>query len=68
MQVAQDPVGYGIVLRGDGPVFVKAVDPMGPAAKAGLKVPACFMLLYPILLQVQKARNDNMYVHVDLFL
>ena len=39
--MAQDPVGYGIVLRGDGPVFVKAVDPMGPAAKAGLKVPAC---------------------------
>ena len=26
------------MLRGDGPVFVKAVDPMGPAAKAGLKV------------------------------
>ena len=47
--MAQDPVGYGIVLRGDGPVFVKAVDPMGPAAKAGLKVPACFNLLYPIL-------------------
>ena len=65
--MAQDPVGYGIVLRGDGPVFVKAVDPMGPAAKAGLKVPACFMLLYPILL-VQEARNVNMYVPVDIFL
>ena len=26
------------MLRGEGPVFVKAVDPMGPAAKAGLKV------------------------------
>ena len=38
VRVAQDPVGYGIVLRGDGPVHVKVIDPMGPAAKAGLKV------------------------------
>jgi predicted metalloprotease with PDZ domain len=33
-----DPVGYGFVIRGEGPVFIKAVDPMGPAAAAGLKV------------------------------
>jgi S1-C subfamily serine protease len=38
VRVAQDPVGYGFVIRGDGPVYVKTVDPMGPAAKAGLRV------------------------------
>jgi len=38
IRIASDPVGYGFVIRGEGPVFVKTVDPMGPAAKAGLKV------------------------------
>ena len=31
-----DPVGF--VIRGNGPVYVKTVDPTGPAAQAGLKV------------------------------
>ena len=44
VRVAQDPVGYGIVLRGDGPVHVKVIDPLGPAAKAGLKVHVHFTL------------------------
>jgi hypothetical protein len=38
IRIASDPVGFGFVIRGDGPVFVKTVDPTGPAAKAGLKV------------------------------
>ena len=33
-----DPVGFGFVIRGNGPVYVKTVDPTGPAAQAGLKV------------------------------
>lgn len=36
--MTSDPVGYGFVIRGEGPVYVKTVDPMGPAAAAGLKV------------------------------
>lgn len=31
-------MGYGFIVRGEGPVFVKAIDPGGPAAAAGLKV------------------------------
>lgn len=38
LQITADSVGYGFIVRGDGPVFVKAVDPGGPAAAAGLKV------------------------------
>ncbi|XP_071835764.1 DEP domain-containing mTOR-interacting protein-like [Apostichopus japonicus] len=38
VEVIGDSVGYGFIVRGDGPVFVKAVDPGGPAAAAGLKV------------------------------
>ncbi|PIK37767.1 hypothetical protein BSL78_25392 [Apostichopus japonicus] len=37
VEVIGDSVGYGFIVRGDGPVFVKAVDPGGPAAAAGLK-------------------------------
>ncbi|KAJ8032781.1 DEP domain-containing mTOR-interacting protein [Holothuria leucospilota] len=38
VKIIADSVGYGFIVRGDGPVFVKAVDPGGPAAAAGLKV------------------------------
>lgn len=38
MQIASDPVGFGFVIRGEGPCYVKTVDPTGPAAGAGLKV------------------------------
>lgn len=38
VRIASDAVGFGFVIRGDGPVFVKTVDPTGPAASAGLKV------------------------------
>ena len=37
-QVTSDAVGFGFVLRGNCPTYVQAVDPMGPAAMAGLKV------------------------------
>ena len=33
-----DSVGFGFVVRGDGPCYVQTVDPSGPAASAGLKV------------------------------
>ncbi|XP_052777705.1 DEP domain-containing mTOR-interacting protein-like [Mya arenaria] len=38
IKVQSDPVGYGFVVRGNCPAYVQAVDPMGPAAAAGLKV------------------------------
>ncbi|KAK7490456.1 hypothetical protein BaRGS_00018242 [Batillaria attramentaria] len=34
----QDEVGYGFVLRGAAPCYVHTIDPLGPAAAAGLKV------------------------------
>lgn len=37
-QIHGDPVGYGFVIRGSSPTYVQAVDPMGPAIRAGLKV------------------------------
>ena len=33
-----DSVGFGFVVRGEGPCYVQTVDPSGPAASAGLKV------------------------------
>ncbi|XP_065905940.1 DEP domain-containing mTOR-interacting protein-like [Dysidea avara] len=36
--VVSDPVGYGFVIRGNSPVYVHSVDPMGPAAAAGLQI------------------------------
>ena len=41
IRVASDPVGFGFVIRGEGPVYVKTVDPTGPAAAVGLKVCIC---------------------------
>lgn len=38
MRIISDSLGYGFVLRGDGPTYVQTVDPTGPAASAGLKV------------------------------
>lgn len=38
LQIESDSVGYGFVLRGDGPTYVQTVDPSGPAAEAGLRV------------------------------
>ncbi|OWF38113.1 DEP domain-containing mTOR-interacting protein-like [Mizuhopecten yessoensis] len=38
MRIISDSVGYGVVLRGEGPTYVQTVDPTGPAALAGLKV------------------------------
>ena len=40
---ASDPVGYGFVIHGNSPVYVHSVDPMGPAAAAGLNVSDLFM-------------------------
>ena len=38
LQITSDAVGFGFVLRGSCPTYVQAVDPMGPASVAGLKV------------------------------
>ncbi|ELU05204.1 hypothetical protein CAPTEDRAFT_180920 [Capitella teleta] len=38
LRIASDAVGFGLVIRGDGPCYVKTVDPLGPGAAAGLKV------------------------------
>lgn len=38
IQITSDSVGYGFVVRGDGPTYVQTIDPTGPAAAAGLKV------------------------------
>ena len=51
-QIAGDSVGFGFVVRGDGPSYVHTVDPGGPAAAAGLKVRTnmprfCFNFLLP---------------------
>ena len=37
-QITSDKVGFGFVIRGDGPCYIQAIDPAGPAASAGLKV------------------------------
>ncbi|XP_011616694.1 DEP domain-containing mTOR-interacting protein-like isoform X2 [Takifugu rubripes] len=36
--VVSDAVGWGFVVRGNGPCHIQAVEPSGPAAAAGLKV------------------------------
>jgi len=38
IRIDSDSVGYGFVLRGDGPTYVQTVDPTGPAAHSGLRV------------------------------
>ncbi|CAC5412954.1 DEPTOR [Mytilus coruscus] len=38
LRITSDSVGYGFVVRGDGPTYVQTIDPLGPAAAAGLKV------------------------------
>ncbi|XP_065061789.1 DEP domain-containing mTOR-interacting protein-like isoform X2 [Rhopilema esculentum] len=38
IRIMSDSVGFGFVVRGDGPCYVQTVDPSGPAASAGLKV------------------------------
>lgn len=38
IRITSDSVGFGFVIRGDGPCYVQAVDPTGPASAAGLKV------------------------------
>ncbi|XP_030839118.1 DEP domain-containing mTOR-interacting protein [Strongylocentrotus purpuratus] len=38
IKIVGDSVGFGLVIRGDGPTYVQTVDPEGPAAAAGLKV------------------------------
>ncbi|XP_014674564.1 PREDICTED: DEP domain-containing mTOR-interacting protein-like isoform X1 [Priapulus caudatus] len=38
IKIISDSVGYGFVIRGDGPTFVQTVDPKGPGYEAGLRV------------------------------
>jgi hypothetical protein len=38
MRITSDAVGFGFVIRGEGPCYVKTVDPCSPSAAAGLKV------------------------------
>lgn len=37
VKLHQDEVGYGFVLRGDSPCHIHTIDPLGPAAAAGLR-------------------------------
>ncbi|XP_072045301.1 DEP domain-containing mTOR-interacting protein-like [Amphiura filiformis] len=37
IKITGDSVGFGFVVRGEGPSYVHTVDPAGPAAAAGLK-------------------------------
>lgn len=39
LQIVGDAVGWGFVVRGSKPCHIQAVDPSGPAAAAGMKVP-----------------------------
>ena len=48
-QVTSDAVGFGFVLRGSCPTYVQAVDPMGPAAMAGLKVVYQLLMLLALI-------------------
>jgi len=38
VRIMSDSVGFGFVVRGDGPCYIQTIDPTGPAASAGLKV------------------------------
>ncbi|XP_050402254.1 DEP domain-containing mTOR-interacting protein isoform X2 [Patella vulgata] len=38
IKILSDGIGYGFVIRGDGPTYVQTLDPNGPAAAAGIKV------------------------------
>jgi len=38
IRIDSDSVGYGFVLRGDGPTYVQTLDPTGPAAHSGLRI------------------------------
>ncbi|KAK3595270.1 hypothetical protein CHS0354_010878, partial [Potamilus streckersoni] len=38
IKISSDPVGFGFVIRGNSPTYVQTIDPLGPAAVAGLKV------------------------------
>ena len=49
LQVAPDNCGYGFCVRGDGPCFIKIVDPDSPAGKAGVKVNICLLILEVVL-------------------
>lgn len=37
-QIECDVMGFGFVLEGSSPSYVQTVDPLGPAAAAGLQV------------------------------
>ncbi|XP_059167080.1 DEP domain-containing mTOR-interacting protein-like [Physella acuta] len=37
-RIESDEMGFGFVLRGSSPCYVQALDPLGPAASAGMKV------------------------------
>ncbi len=54
-QIASDPVGFGFVVRGEGPTYVKTVDPTGPAAQSGLRVSA------KIHLTIEHMPNDLLF-------
>ena len=48
-QIQRDEIGFGFVLRGASPCYVQAVDPLGPAAKAGMKVRSlCISYVYTL--------------------
>jgi len=56
VRITSDAVGFGFVIRGDGPCYVQAIDPTGPAAVAGLKVR---MYIYSVNGKIVLALNHN---------
>lgn len=44
VQIFRDGMGYGFIIRGAPPCFVKIVDPDSPAGRSGLKVSGVFFM------------------------
>ncbi|XP_059527800.1 DEP domain-containing mTOR-interacting protein isoform X2 [Myotis daubentonii] len=72
--IVGDAVGWGFVVRGSKPCHIQAVDPSGPAAAAGMKVPPkewCLntsrfiSLLVPSVCQFVVSVNGLNVLHVD---
>lgn len=56
VRITSDAVGFGFVIRGDGPCYIQAVDPNGPAAIAGLRVR---MYIYSVNSKIVLKCNHN---------
>jgi len=63
VRITSDKVGFGFVIRGDGPCYVQAIDPTGPAAVAGLKVR---MYIYSVNGKIVLAMNHDEIANIIL--